>query len=157
LSIAGGGGGGGFIGAAIVSINLSPSVIDTGDRTQIETWISEVHENGIILKFRYPAGLTYVRDTAILEANEQQLDIGPAKNVASGNYRYLVFFFTREQFGEDNYGKLTFQLEGKAVVADGKVEVDADVDDPLIDNSVEFDPRNPEFVAEDEAGIKVRG
>jgi hypothetical protein len=35
------------------------------------------------------------------------------------------------------------------------VEVDPDVDDPAIDNSVEFDLANPEFVAEDEAPISV--
>lgn len=152
----GGGGGSDFIGAAYVSISTTPSAIDSGDRTRTRIQISEVHEDGIILKIRFPAGLVYVRDSAFLELPGQQIDIGPARNVEAGNYRYLVFFFSRGQFAPYNYGELIFQLQGISAVSDGRIEVDADVDDPLIDNSVEFDPKNPEFTAEADAYIRVK-
>jgi hypothetical protein len=72
-----------------------------------------------------------------------------------------VFYLPQKIFqtGSQEYngqqGTLTFQLVGRQEVEEGLVEVDPDVDDPAIDNSVEFDLANPEFVAEDEAPISV--
>jgi hypothetical protein len=48
-------------------------------------------------------------------------------------------------------------LEGTAAVSSGKLEVDADRDDPLIANNVEFDINSPEFSAQDYVDISVTG
>ncbi len=160
LSCGGGGGGGdsdSFVGAANVSIRVNPSDIDTGDRMLVSMDISEVHPIGIILKVRYPRCLSYVLNSATLTVDESEVDIGPAVNSADDRVNYLVFFLSQSSFNADRKGKISFQLEGNARVSEGQVEVDADVDDPLIDNTVEFDIENPEFGAEDSAMVEVRG
>jgi hypothetical protein len=159
----GGGGGGDFVGAATVTISTSPNRIDTGDQTLVSTRISEINDRGIALKFKFPAGLRYVPNSASLDANGDEQDIDPAFQATSSreNDNYLVFFLTQSQFqpsGRDYNGEsgtLTIRLEGTSGVRDGLVEVDPDVDDPDINNSAEFDVNEPEFTAEDAASIEV--
>lgn len=161
LSSCGGGGGGGgdFIGAAIVSVRVSPGKIDTGDRTQVTIELSQVHENGITLKVVFPAGLEYVGDSALLIADGDEYPIDPAFNILADSDIYLVFYLSQAYFGEDGEadGNLTFELEATDVIKSGSIEVDADVDDPNIDNAQEFDVENPEFLGEDSADIEVEG
>jgi hypothetical protein len=161
----GGGGGGGedFVGAATVAIRLQPSTIDSGDRTQVTIDIGDVHENGIALKVRFPDGLRYVPGSAALDVNDDDTKLTPSVNalVEDDNSIYLVFYLSQSLFrrGEAEYrgemGSLKLQLEGRTVVRDGKVQVDADVDDPQESNETEFTLSNPEFAAEDEASIRV--
>lgn len=151
----GGGGGGGFIGAAQVSLSASPTTIDSGDRMLVRAQISRVHENGILLKFRYPDALTYVLDSAILTVNGKEIDASPSTNAAKDGDIYLVYFFSQGIFDEDFQGEFSMQLEGTSALNSGTLEVDSDVDDPLIDDSVEFDIENPEFVPEDSVSVRV--
>ena len=155
----GGGGGGGddFIGAAQVTIRASPSKIDTGDRMLVSVDISEVNENGIALKLKFPDGLTYVPSSSSLVIADQSIDISPTVNQGKFNSVYLVYYLKKGIFGKDNRGTVELFLEGASAVVDGSLGVDADVDDPLIDNSVEFDPNNPDFVAEDSVDVNVEG
>lgn len=118
--------------------------------------ISDVHTNGIVLKLRYPSGLRYVTASSLLTINDSEGDATPRINDGSGNTTYLVFFFSQAAFG-DNEGVLTLELEGVSSISDGEIEVDADVDDPKIDNANEFSIDAPEFAAEDSATIDVVG
>jgi hypothetical protein len=162
------GGGGGsdssdFSGAATVSLNLTPSVLDSGDRTQITIDVGDVHPNGIALKFRYPSGLVYVPKSAMIIVNEKETTITPRVNVTStdGEFVYLVFFLPQKLFRrpKETYtgepGTIQFQLVGKSYVKDGLVEVDADVDDPSVNDNTEFNVSTPEFLAEDQQSITV--
>ncbi|MBN8550005.1 MAG: hypothetical protein J0M12_11875 [Deltaproteobacteria bacterium] len=151
----GGGSGDGFVGAADSSIEVSPSSIDTGDRTQVTISLSSIHDNGIVLKVRYPKGLAYVPSSAFLNVNNKQVDIGPQKNQTKETYTYLVFFLTADQFGTDGEGEVIFELVGNSAVEEGLVEVDADVNDPLTDDGTEFNVNKPEFGTEESADISV--
>ena len=155
----GGGGGGGdeFIGAAEASISASPQRIDSGDRALVRCDVGNVHPEGIMLKFRYPVGLKYVPASSYLSVDNQVSALTPAVNKEGGNFIYLVFFFSQTQFGQDNFGSVSFELEGASEVKDGRIAVDADVEDPEIDNANEFSPRNPEFEPEDDVKIEVVG
>jgi hypothetical protein len=165
LAMACGGGGGGddFVGAATVGIRLQPSKIDSGDRTQVTVDIGDVHETGIGLKIRFPDGLRYVPASASLSVDDRETKLTPTVNALAedDNSVYLVFYLSQSLFrssGEEysgQMGTLRLQLEGRKVVKDGKVEVDADVDDPQESNDSEFSLSNPEFAAEDEASIQV--
>ncbi len=157
LSSCGGGGGGGsdFIGAAEVSVRVSPHKIDTGDRAEVSIDVSTVHPNGIFLKVRIPKALSYVLNSAELEIDGQNIDIGPKKNVTKDAYTYVVFIFSQDDFGSDNRGKVRFQLAGNSAIQDGLVEVDADVNDPLVNDNNEFNVDSPEFGAESDASIEV--
>jgi hypothetical protein len=153
----GGGGGGGsdFVGAAETSVEASPSTIDTGDRTEVKIDISDVHPNGIVLKVRIPKGLSYVPSSAFLTLDDDPIDIGPKKNVTKDNYVYLVFFLTQAQFGDDGQGRISFQLVGNSSLEDGKIDVDADVNDPLKNDDTEFNASNPTFEPEASTDIEV--
>ena len=164
----GGGGGDGsdesFSGAASVSIRVTPSDIDTGDRTQVELSVGDVNEVGVALKLRYPSGLRYVSGSATLTVESVEKKINPSVNISSQEAKisYLVFYVPQKSFrrpGEPysgDPGTVTLQLAGKAQVQDGLVEVDADIDDPAKDNSEEFKITSPEFLADDQAPISVQ-
>ena len=155
----GGGGGGGdsFIGAALLSVSATPSEIDAGDRTRVTVNIAHVHPDGIALKLKFPDGLKYVIESSNLFVNGNKSDTAPAVNASKDGFVYLVYFFTKARFGENNEGELQIELEGVTGISDGEIEVDADVDDPLISNSSEFSIDNPEFQTQDIAQIRVRG
>jgi hypothetical protein len=162
----GGGGGGGegdFVGAARVSISSSPRQIDSGDRTLVSVRLSDVHENGIAVKIRYPSGLRYVPSSSFLLIGERELDVSPTVNATDDkeDLTYLVFYLSQSQFRRSSQryngeqGVLTVQLEGRDTVAEGEIEVDPDVDDPAEDNANEFDLTSPEFVSEASSTITV--
>lgn len=162
----GGGGGGGsdFVGAANVTMLVQPNSIDTGDQAEVRAIIGEVNANGIALKFRFPAGLRFVPRSASLTVNQTSMDLTPQFNVTSenDNENYVVFFLAQSLFrtsGQEYQGEqgaVTFQLEGVSEIREGEVEVDADVDDPDIDNAAEFTVTKPEFSAVDQASIEVK-
>ncbi len=167
-SVVGCGGGGGddssdFSGAATVSLKLTPSQLDSGDRTLVSVEVGDVHPNGIALKFRYPDGLVYVPKSSVLIVDEDGSRISPRVNVAStdGGSTYLVYYLPQKLFrrAKEIYsgepGTVQFQLVGKSAVTDGLVEVDADVDDANVDNATEFNVAIPEFLAEDQQTISV--
>ncbi|RME60496.1 MAG: hypothetical protein D6780_03275 [Candidatus Dadabacteria bacterium] len=157
FSSCGGGGGGGssFVGAALVSLSVSPRSIDVGDRTKVETEVREVNEDGIILKFRYPVALSYVLDSAFLIVDNNKINISPLFNEDDGTNSFLVFFLSRSLFSENGEGRVEFLLEGVDRVTSGTIGVDADVDDPLVNNLSEFSIDDPQFQAEAEADIDV--
>lgn len=163
----GGGGGSGdsdsFFGAANVEVRTSPSRIDSGDRTQVRIELSDVHENGIAVKIRFPSGLRYVPGSSFLMVESKEIDVDPTiiQSAEAEDLSYVVTYLSQNQFRRANQeyngesGTLLLQLEGRKAVVNGEVEVDPDVDDPSEDNSVEFDISNPEFVAESSASIEV--
>jgi len=150
-----GGGGDGFVGAADVSLQVEPTVIDTGDRAQVTTEINSVNENGIFLKFRYPDGLSYVKNSAVLRVSGKDIDISPSTNKSSGDFTYLVFILSRSLFNSAGNGRVTFEVEGNSEFTTGSIEVDPDVNDPLKNDSTEFSVTDPEFGAEDAVDVEV--
>jgi hypothetical protein len=163
----GGGGGDGdsgpFFGAANVDVRTTPSRIDSGDRTQVSIELSDVHENGIAVKIRFPAGLRYVPGSSFLLVDERKIDVDPTiiQTDPAEDLSYIVTYLTQNQFrrSSEEYngesGTLLIQLEGRKSVVNGEIEVDPDVDDPAEGNDVEFDISNPEFAAESSASIEV--
>jgi hypothetical protein len=167
LAGCGGGGGGSdssdFVGAAEVSMQATPTKIDSGDRTLVTTEVSNVIESGIALKFRFPDSLRYVPESAFLYVNKKEIDLTPTVNQVSTEERarYVVFYIKQNLFAkpgrkyEGEGGTIKLQLEGVKALEEGKIEVDADVDDPAEDNATEFKIDSPEFVAEDDSNIAV--
>jgi hypothetical protein len=168
-SLLGCGGGGGddsgdFSGAANVSMSVTPSNLDSGDRTVVRVEVSDVHENGIALKFRYPAGLVYVPNSGTIIVDEKETSIKPRVNAVTADDEsvYLVFYLPQKLFRRSGQqyagepGTVELQLVGKLAVQDGLVEVDADVDDPGVADTLEFNISKPEFLAEDQQSITVQ-
>ena len=65
--------------------------------------------------------------------------------------------YVEDDISEEEEGRLSFVLEANETLENGVIAVDADVDDPLIDNGVEFDIDQPEFITEDSVEIQVIG
>lgn len=163
----GGGGDGEFVGAAKVNLTVSPDSIDTHDRAKVTIKIKNVIDTGILLKVRFPEELSYAVNTAKLKIDTEDTadTVSPSHNQTNNDTTYLVFFLNRDQFGdmEGDNGEsisepstLTFELIGDAKLNNGTIEVDADVNDPTIDDSIEFDINEPAFDPESEASISVK-
>lgn len=154
----GGGGGGGSSSpeAAEVSVSASPSKIDSGDRTTVTVNIDSINPLGAMIKIRFPSGLAYVKNSSVLFVDGKLKDASPAFNKTADTDSYLVYFFSRSTIGENQSGRLELTLTGKSGVEDGHIEVDADVNDPNVADSKEFDAANPKFDAQDKTGIRVK-
>jgi len=155
-----GGGGGGndsFVGAAIATVDVSPNRIDTGDRTLVTIFAQSIHRDGILVKLRMPSGLEYVPGRGKLKVGRNEFNFSPAVNRLDQDERlYLVYFVSPSMLGSEENFELRLELEGKARVINGRIEVDADVNDLTIPDEQEFDISNPEFTAEDWAPVVVR-
>lgn len=149
------GGGGEYAGPALVNVDANPSAIDGGDRTTVTIRIQQVNEDGIMLKIRVPKGLDYVIDSGNLTVHGITINLDPDANKSDTTHNYLVYFLSRGLFGHDNEGAVTVQFEGTAAVETGAIEVDPDIDNLTIANSVEFDVTTPKFSAEDSQSIIV--
>ena len=152
----GGGGGSSESGtAARVELSLDRHRIDTGERVTVVTEIRDVNALGVMVKFRFPKGLSYVLHSSYLTVDDWRMDVGPSHYDVNGDYGYLVFFFSQAQFGESLKGELEFVLDGIGESEDDVVAVDADIDDPAVPDEDQFDPANPDFSEEDADAIRV--
>lgn len=152
-----GGGGDDFVGAGRASITASPSSIDTADRTLVVIKLSQIAETGIGLKIRFATALEYVPDSASITANNQSSALNPLFNESpDGEDQYMAFFLSAAQFGPKAEGEIRLELVGREELDSGKIEIDADVDDPAVPNLDEFDPANPNFTSEADASIDIK-
>ena len=151
-----------FVGAADIQLDVTPNEIDTGDRTQVSVEITNINSSGIILKILYPEALSFVSNSGSLEIDGDETDLTPSVLAPGDAGQFAVFFIpardiSAEDILEDPETRLTFVLEANETLENGVIAVDADVDDPLIDNSVEFNIDQPQFVTEDREEISVIG
>ena len=94
-------------------------------------------------------------DSSFLTVDAQEIDVFPLVSAAANRGNFLVYYFDLESFGREARGTLKIELEATDLVRNGTIEVDPDVDDPLIPNEDEFDIDEPQFRAEAEASIEV--
>ncbi len=156
----GGGSQGAPVGPARVSIDVSPSVIDSGDRTEVQIIISDFGEDGLAIKIRYPVALSYVVESALYELDGEFFDTGPDENETDSTNNYLVFYLDPDDFVGDldedvSSLALLLELEGVSSVQDAVVAVDLDIDNPDVSNSTEFSVTDPRFDAQEQDDIRV--
>lgn len=151
----GGGGDGGDGGPANVDISAFPEKLDAGDLTNVKITISDVNEDGIMLKIRTPLGLDYVNDTGYLKVDDVLINLDPDFYQADSKFNYLVYFLPRNYFGESNYGELTVQYQGSGAIPAGTIDVDADLDNPAVSHGKQFTVSAPNFTAVDKQKIVV--
>ncbi len=157
-SCGGGGGGDSFVGAANVSVTVDPHEIDIADRTRVQIRVWDLSADGILLKVRFPDGLSYVPESAVLKAGRVEEELTPAFLQADRNYVYIVFFLDQSDFGPrgTSTGTVTFQLKGVENVSKGSVQADADVNDENIPDPQEFNIDDPQFEVQSSDDITVR-
>ena len=78
------------------------------------------------------------------------IDIDPGTEAVVEDATYLVYYLPQSIFGNDNFGKVYFQLVARSAVDDGSIEVDPDAD-----YTKTFDPGAPDFFADDDTSFTV--
>lgn len=160
LSGCGGGGGGESDNpakAADVTVSADPRSIDSGDRTLVTIYVSDVNQLGILLKVRFPKEMEYVKHSATMEVDGVSHEVKADFDAADDSNTYVVFILDRYQFGDNNQGIVTLQGQATAKSTTPLIEVDPDINDPLVKDKDEFDVTNPEFAAEDSVAIEIAG
>lgn len=160
LSSCGGGGGGGSddqVYPATIAIDTDPGTIDSGDITFTHIDIYDVAPGGVVLKIKFPIALTYQTGSSIVEVDGVRYDTSPDFHESNTTDTYLVYIYRREDFGDSNYARLTIQLKGRDATTDatGKIQVDADFNDPLVSTADKFSITDPQFDADDEVSITI--
>ena len=159
----GGGGGGGSdsdevnVIPAQVGLNVSPRRLDTGDKTKITVFLTNLNEGGVQLKIRVPTNLDYVRSSSRIKINGEYESLDPNVVTSSTDKTYIVYFLSGNLLGDDNYGELELVLLGSGGVSSGTVELDADLDRPSLPTSERFAVASPQFEATESVGITVDG
>ncbi|NMC62000.1 MAG: hypothetical protein GYA55_02405, partial [SAR324 cluster bacterium] len=152
LSTCGGGNGGGssdYKAAAETVISVVPGSIDPGDRSLVSVRIWDVHPDGILLKVRFPLGLSYVKNSGQFEIHSVREIKNPIENVSDSENTYLVFFFSGSTFGDNgkDTGTLKFEIQATKASIEGEVEVDPVIRDLSVPADEQFDISNPLFGA----------
>lgn len=148
-----------FVGAAESKLTIAPNTIDTGDRALARIELSNVYQDGIMLKVRYPLGLRFISGSTLLGLTKDDKDareVAPTIIGAAKDQNYLIYFINPKSSRKDDQKYyLSFEFEGTQKIRDGEIEIDADIDDPNIVNTLEFTLADPEFLAESSATINV--
>ena len=163
LTSCGGGGGGGdqitpppLVGAH-VEIALSNDTIGVGDRFRTTVTLSDVDDNGVIVKIRFPSALFYIIDSSVLTADGESMAIEPFVGPrTTSSETVMAYYFPRSAFGGSTEGELVFNFRGGSVLESGKIEVDEDIHNPDKTLPQQFSIRNPLFSAEDSKDITVQ-
>lgn len=186
LACCGGGGGGGGEGMADenlypgdLTLSATPDTIDAGDRMQVQSELSNVYSKGIVLKYRFPAGLKYVQNSARLNvanlvgaivpafevsgtvepsptSSPSSTNSSPTPTPSGTRVNYLVFIFGENDFAGRAEGIVSFLLEGVSRVEDGSLGVDADLNDPTLPDSKKFNVNKPKYEPQEEISINVK-
>lgn len=142
----GGGGGGDELVAADVSIVASPRQIDSGDRIRVTIFMSDIKEDGLLLKLRYSSRLAYVRNSSTVTVDGDNVSVNPGANeTINNNLTYLVYDLPHSTFGDNDNAQIELILEGQGRLSEGEIEVDADFNDPSQSFSQKFSVLSPEF------------
>ena len=158
LLACGGGGGGGsseFLGEGGVTIDADPTGIFIGDRLRIESDLFDVPDGGIVVRYRFPTSLRYVRNSATLEGAGAEVAIAPTYNVSSGTSTYLVFVIDLDDLSEDRSGRLVFALHGATAADNAIIEADPDFRRANRSDEDQFDIDNPEFATGIRIGVDI--
>ncbi len=152
----GGGSQGAPVGPARARIIISPSVIDSGDRAEVEIEIFEIDPDleEMAIKVRFPEALSYVVESAFYLFEDEFFDTGPDENANDSGNNFLVFYLDLESVTSESFA-LLFELEGVSSVLDGEVGVDIDFGDPEESNESEFTVTDPLFDAQSTDDIRV--
>ncbi len=152
----GGGGGGGEdeLIPANAFIEAAPREIDSGERIRFNVLLSDIKEDGVLLKVRFNSRLIYVKGTSQLRVNDDDVRVNPAANeTVNNNQTYLVYDLPGGAFGNERNAQLEFILEGAGKLTRSNVEVDADFNDPNIPFKDKFTTLSPEF--DNESSVEV--
>lgn len=160
LSCGLGGSGGGSsdpLVAAFVSVDAYPREIDSGDRIRVTAYMSDIKEDGVLLKFHYSDKLIFINNSALLKVGKDQAKVNPAFNESlNSRETYLVFDLPHSAFGEKTNAELEVVVEGQGKLTNSDIEIEADFNDPNLTADEKFTILRPEFNKDDSVEVTVK-
>lgn len=144
-------------GTAYLDVEADPEIIDQGDKTFVRIRVDDIKDEEFFLKVRYPAGMEYLKDSSFVESDGKDISRDPNQEFynAEEDKNYLIYWLSKEEIDDEDDTTVTLNLVGRSRVSSGKIEVDADLDDPEIANSREVKEEDPQFGAEASVDIQV--
>lgn len=156
-----GGGGGGepdplSTKPADVSLTISSGNVLVGDRLAVRGDLSDIHPNGIVVKWRVPRSMVRVSNTEVLTLpGDQRVEISPMLDDEKGDFRYIVYVFPSSTFDKNRRARIDLQLRATKPVDDALVELDVDIFDTSKPSSKQFDLNRPLFGAMIVKGLDI--
>jgi hypothetical protein len=161
LCSCGGGGGGGepdplSTNPADVTLTISSGHILVGDRLAVRSELSDIHINGIVVKWRVPRSMVRVSNTELLTLpGDQKVQISPMLDDEKGDFRYIVYVFPSSTFDKNRRARIDLQLRATKPIDDALVELDVDIFDTSKPPSKQFDLNRPLFGAMVVKGLDI--
>lgn len=155
---------------AQLSIDISPDVIDTGDRAGVRIAISNWEYPVVTLKVRMPNVISYILDSSLFNNEDTVYEVDPSLSFTNGDYNYLVYYLDRFELGATQRGILSFRITADENITAGHIGVDVDFYEPESSSSSSSSSQSdsssstsssssssvaPMFDAQDEAYIRV--
>lgn len=163
-SCGGGGGGGGGGGAesnypGYVEFHVERDSLDSGDLTDITVTVTDVHRDGVFLKFHYPSSLAYRSGSAIMHSGDEEswTMTSPFDAASNGADKYLVFRVSPPPEDQNNRVRVGFTLRAVSGDPYAYVEVELDNNDPSLPDNLEFHDSSPQFSSDDRWNISIAG
>lgn len=143
--------------ATAEGIEASPRSILVGDRLKVTATLKDIVNDGVVIRFRYPKSLEYVKDSALLRYSDgTKVDIGPSNNKSSESETYLVFVLTQDSLDDEKRVEVSFVLEGASESSEARLEIDPDFIDQTKSSSKQFNISDPRFATKVETTVEVR-
>jgi len=140
-------------------LQVSPQELDSGDRTRVTAFLDDIPSEGVVVKFRLAAKLSYVEGSTTLEVGDDVKTFDPDFDQVIGSggreRRYLVFDLPGELFAGEVAARLSFLLEGEGTIKSGQIEIDTDLNDPTLSFSEKFSSALPQFDVLESVEINV--
>ncbi len=156
-----------------VAIEVNPGSIDTGERAVVTGQLVDPNPEGVILKFRLPTSVSYVdrSSTLVVDGVSRRRDPDKKGTSSADSKYYLIFILDQADLESENYAEVKFFVRGDTATeisssssssssagasTDARIEIDADIKDPGLDDDEQFSLTTPKFTAEDGASLKIR-
>lgn len=141
---------------ADVTLSISSGNILVGDRLAVRSELTDIHPNGIVLKWRVPRSMVRVTNSEFLTLpGDNIVELTPYFDDDKGDDRYIVYVFPSSTFDEERRARIDFQLQATKPVDDALVELDVDIYDTTKSANQQFDIDKPLFGAVIAKGLDI--
>lgn len=159
----GGGGGGGSDSSqnyeGYTDFQLERDSLDSGDYTDVTLTVYDINQNGIFVKFHYPASLRFMAGSAMTYSGDADTwqKTSPLAATSTGTDKYLVFTVSPPPADQTNRVTISFTMKAVSGDQSAYIEVDLDNNNPNVPDNLEYNANDPQFTSDDRWNISIGG